>query len=335
MGDVRHGDRALGRRGVPQERARRRARRASSRSPARPASTLAPTTDQGKVQTAVNGLEPPTVRPRCTTASTSPSRTLGSKGERSLLLLSDGGDTAQQGHPGLHRGRAEERRGPRRGRRRSSPTDRQRERAHELRQGGWRQRRLRGERRQPCRTPSPPPPRPSRRSSASRCPCRRASAAPRTSTIAGHVRAASRSATTALVDFGRRRRAHQDGHRPTVARRRPDRGRRQGRGPGERLPILGVSPMLGAAMGAVFLALMALVDRAVEPSFKSGRRTRVENIDRYVRRGATALGEGQVAAPSAMSENLVVPRRADDGGPRVDQQDDGPHQPRRPAPAGR
>ena len=57
-------------------------------------------------------------------------------------------------------------------------------------------------------------------------------------------------------------------------------------------------------MGAVFVALMALVIALSSGSFKSGRRTRVENIDRYVAAGASALGKAK-SRPSAMSENLV------------------------------
>jgi tight adherence protein B len=70
------------------------------------------------------------------------------------------------------------------------------------------------------------------------------------------------------------------------------------------LPILGVSPMLGLAIGAVFLALMVLVIALASSSFKSGRRTRVENIDRYVAAGNAAIGKAK-SRPNVMSENLV------------------------------
>ncbi|KRF27154.1 type II secretion system F family protein [Phycicoccus sp. Soil802] len=70
------------------------------------------------------------------------------------------------------------------------------------------------------------------------------------------------------------------------------------------LPILGVSPILGIAIGAVFLALMVLVISLASSSFKSGRRTRVENIDRYVAAGTAAIGKAK-SRPNVMSENLV------------------------------
>ena len=70
------------------------------------------------------------------------------------------------------------------------------------------------------------------------------------------------------------------------------------------LPILGVSPILGIAMGAVFLALMVLVISLASSSFKSGRRTRVENIDRYVAAGTAAIGKAK-SRPNVVSENLV------------------------------
>lgn len=70
------------------------------------------------------------------------------------------------------------------------------------------------------------------------------------------------------------------------------------------LPILGVSPMLGIAVSAVFLALMVLVIALASSSFKSGRRTRVENIDRYVAAGTAAIGKAK-SRPNVVSENLV------------------------------
>ncbi|GAA2169393.1 type II secretion system F family protein [Pedococcus bigeumensis] len=70
------------------------------------------------------------------------------------------------------------------------------------------------------------------------------------------------------------------------------------------LPILGVSPILGIAMGAVFLALMVLVIALASSSFKSGRRTRVDSIDSYVAAGTTSNGKGK-SRQNVMSENLV------------------------------
>lgn len=113
-------------------------------------------------------------------------------------------------------------------------------------------------------------------------------------------------ATTALVDFGAGVAA------PTKTATAPDKSPIVG--PTEDvvasasapavLPILGVSPMLGIAIGAVFLALMVLVIALASSSFKSGRRTRVENIDRYVAAGTAAIGKAK-SRPNVVSENLV------------------------------
>ncbi|WP_457252463.1 type II secretion system F family protein [Pedococcus sp. P5_B7] len=111
-------------------------------------------------------------------------------------------------------------------------------------------------------------------------------------------------ATTALVDFGAGvaapTKAGSD-NRPVVG---PTEDLVKAAPTATVLPILGVSPILGVAIGAVFLALMVLVISLASSSFKSGRRTRVENIDRYVAAGTAALGKAK-SRPNVMSENLV------------------------------
>lgn len=110
--------------------------------------------------------------------------------------------------------------------------------------------------------------------------------------------------TTALVDFG----AGVAAPTKTASDKSPIVGPTEevvkAASPTATLPILGVSPTLGLAMGAVFLALMVLVIALASSSFKSGRRTRVENIDRYVAAGNAALGKAK-SRPNVMSENLV------------------------------
>ncbi|SDP25873.1 tight adherence protein B [Pedococcus dokdonensis] len=111
-------------------------------------------------------------------------------------------------------------------------------------------------------------------------------------------------ATTALVDFGAGVAAS-----PTKAAADtspitgPTEDVIKGGAPAATLPVLGVSPILGLGMGAVFVALMAMVIALSSGSFKSGRTKRVENIDRYVAATA-AIGKGK-SRPNAVSENLV------------------------------
>lgn len=69
------------------------------------------------------------------------------------------------------------------------------------------------------------------------------------------------------------------------------------------LPILGVPPMLGLGLGAVFLGVVAVGVALSSGSMKSGRQTRVDSIDQYVAQGAPvkASKNRQVA----VSESLV------------------------------
>lgn len=67
--------------------------------------------------------------------------------------------------------------------------------------------------------------------------------------------------------------------------------------------ILGLSPMVLLAVGAVFLALVLFGLAMSSSTFKSGRQTRVENIDRYVAPGAAPTKKKD--RQRAVSENLV------------------------------
>jgi tight adherence protein B len=111
-------------------------------------------------------------------------------------------------------------------------------------------------------------------------------------------------ATTALIDFG-------DGvPLPAKSPTKPD--TKPVVGPTDEtvaataassLP-LGLQPELALAMVAVFVGVIGLALLLLGSSFKSGRRTRVENIERYVAPGAAPVkAKGTKAA--AISENLV------------------------------
>jgi tight adherence protein B len=112
-------------------------------------------------------------------------------------------------------------------------------------------------------------------------------------------------ATTALVDFGvgvaAPTKAASNNNSPVVG---PTEDVVKAAPTATVLPILGVSPILGIAMGAVFLALMVLVIALASSSFKSGRRTRVDSIDSYVAAGTPTHGKGK-SRQNVMSENLV------------------------------
>lgn len=70
------------------------------------------------------------------------------------------------------------------------------------------------------------------------------------------------------------------------------------------IPVLGVTPVLGLALAGTFVGLLVLGIVLASSTFKSDRRSRVENIDRYVSAGTT-LSKAKNARPSAVSENLV------------------------------
>ena len=73
-----------------------------------------------------------------------------------------------------------------------------------------------------------------------------------------------------------------------------------------KLPVLGVSPMLGGAMLLVLLGLVGLVLAFVGGAFTSKRAERVQNIEAYTSPGASrSSARRSRSATAAVSENLV------------------------------
>lgn len=112
--------------------------------------------------------------------------------------------------------------------------------------------------------------------------------------------------TTALVDFGA-------GVSPTPASTAV--GKAPIAGPvddtikaspvGAEVPGLGIPVALGVALAAVFVGLLVLVMGFAGQAFKSNRRTRVENIEQYLAPGASRAGKSKTSKTTAISENLV------------------------------
>jgi tight adherence protein B len=75
-------------------------------------------------------------------------------------------------------------------------------------------------------------------------------------------------------------------------------------GAGSRLPVIGVSPLLAIALGTVFLGVLVGGIAFASGQLKSGRQTRVENIERYVSQD-TSAGRTKIKRSAAVSENLV------------------------------
>ncbi|WP_406831792.1 VWA domain-containing protein [Pedococcus sp. KACC 23699] len=72
---------------------------------------------------------------------------------------------------------------------------------------------------------------------------------------------------------------------------------------GTKLPILGVSPLLGLGLLAVFIGVVAVGVALSSGSMRSGRQTRVDSIDQYV--AQTAPKKGPKNRQAAVSESLV------------------------------
>ena len=73
-----------------------------------------------------------------------------------------------------------------------------------------------------------------------------------------------------------------------------------------KLPILNVPKGLGLAMLGVFLGVLMLGLALAGSSFKSGRQVRVENIEQYVAPGRSFFAKAKGRkAPTAIAENLV------------------------------
>lgn len=74
------------------------------------------------------------------------------------------------------------------------------------------------------------------------------------------------------------------------------------------VPVLGVSPLVGGALLLVLLGMGGLVVALSAGSFTSRRTSRIQNIDAYTSAGAAAAAAAASrarSAPSAVSENLV------------------------------
>jgi tight adherence protein B len=74
--------------------------------------------------------------------------------------------------------------------------------------------------------------------------------------------------------------------------------------PAQALPLLNVSPLLGAAMGAVFVGLLVSALTMGGSNFKSTKDRRLETIDRYLSTGVAEAGSRDQRA-SALAENIV------------------------------
>jgi tight adherence protein B len=112
-------------------------------------------------------------------------------------------------------------------------------------------------------------------------------------------------ATTALVDFGEgvplATKATPVSNQPVVG---PTEDTVKASAQASTLPVLGVTPMVGIAMGAVFLGLVVVGIAVSSSSLKSGRQTRVDSIDSYVTPSAPRKGKKR-QRQAAMSESLV------------------------------
>ena len=262
---------------------------------------LVPTSDQGKVQSAVNNLKSSGETALYDGVSLAV-RTLGSKGERSILLLSDGGDTASkttqaqatgalkrggiraeavsfkstEGNVSVLRGFASAGGGSvvsaaNAGAVASAFTTAAKTLASQL----------------TFSMPMPP-----------------GVSAVQNIKISG-LAGGQKFATTALVDFG-------DG--VPVAGKAAPASNKPVVGPTEdvvkaapetaTLPVLGVSPLVGIAMVAIFLGLVAVGIALSASSFKSGRQSRVDSIANYVTPGRPIKAKKR-QRQAAMSESLV------------------------------
>lgn len=262
---------------------------------------LAPTADQGKVQSAVNDLKSDG-ETALYDGVTLAVKTLGAKGERSILVLSDGGDTASkatqaqavaalkgakvraeavsfkstEGNVSVLKGFASASGGSvvsaaNAGAVASAFTTAAKTLASQL----------------TFSMPLPP-----------------GVTAVQDIKISG-LAAGKAFSTSALVDFG-------DGvsapTTPPAASTDPIVGPTEdvikASGTESTLPILGVSPMLGIGLGAVFLGIIAIGVALSSGTMKSGRQTRVDSIDQYVAHGGRPA-KAPKNRQAAVSESLV------------------------------
>lgn len=263
---------------------------------------LAPTSDQGKVQAAVNNLKSDGETALYDGVALAV-RTLGSKGERSILLLSDGGDTASkttqaqatsalkrggiraeavsfkstEGNVSVLKGFASAGGGSvvsaaNAGAVASAFTTAAKTLASQL----------------TFSMPMPP-----------------GVSAVQNIKISGLAGGKS-FATTALVDFGDgvplNGKAAPASNRPVVG---PTEEVVKAAPEAKTLPVLGVSPLVGIAMIAIFLGVAAVGIALSASSFKSGRQSRVDSIDSYVTAGGPIKAKKRQRQTAAMSESLV------------------------------
>ena len=261
---------------------------------------LAPTADQGKVQSAVNDLEADG-ETALYDGVTLAVKTLGGKGERSILLLSDGGDTASkatqaqataalknndvraeavsfkstEGNVSVLKGFASAGGGSvvsaaNAGAVASAFTTAAKTLASQL----------------TFSMPLPP-----------------GVTAVQNIKVSG-LAGGKPFTTTALVDFGEgvavKTQATAASTVPIVG---PTEDLVEAAKPGNTLPVLGVSPLLGLGLGAVFLGVVAIGIALASGTMKSGRQSRVDSIDQYVAPGTAVKAKRQ--RQTAVSESLV------------------------------
>ena len=267
---------------------------------------LAPTTDQGKVQSAVNGLESDGETALYDGLDLGV-RTLGTKGERSILLLSDGGDTASSKATQASVTAAIKAQKVRTEAVAFKTSESDQSALKAFASAGRRQRRLRRQLRCACRAPSPPRPRPSRRSSRFSLPLP-AGSQRRAERHGARARpTARRSPTSALVDFGAGVGPEPPRPPPSRATRRSSARprRRWRRQPARQLPGPRASRRCSASrLGAVFLGVSSAWHRARERPLQvrspdAGREHRALRLRR------TPSGEPRAAGARPLREPRV------------------------------
>ena len=272
-------------------------------------STSRPTPDQGKVQTAVNGL----VRRRDRAVRRRHPRgrqSLGSQGRAQHPPAQRRRRHREHGHPGRGDGRPEECQGPRRGRRVQDHRQQQSACSRASPQAGGGSVVSAAQRAAVCRAPSPRPPRRSTRRSASRSAPARASAAPRTSRSAGTSsgKPFARDRARRLRGAGVAARGHGDRRTtsPVVGpTERPSSRRHPACGPaGPRgLPMLGIAIAALSSSALMVLVIAFWRARLQVRAPHAGSRT----SSRYVgRRAPPPIGKAKSARPTRVSREPRV-----------------------------
>lgn len=111
-------------------------------------------------------------------------------------------------------------------------------------------------------------------------------------------------ATTALIDFGAGVSAPAKAATPNLQPiTGPEDETVQASVPSTK--VLGLTPWVLGALGAILLGLLGLGIALTGSPLGSGRRSRVENIEQYVGAGSTVMAKAKAAKPNVISENLV------------------------------